>query len=77
MSELTFSANFRPARALNLALSYSMLQTAGKSFGFGIKLGPLMVGTDYMYLGENSRSVNAYLGLSFSMGKSRKNAWGK
>ena len=77
LSELTFSANFRPARALNLALSYSMLQTAGKSFGFGIKLGPLMVGTDYMYLGENSRSVNAYLGLSFSMGKSRKNAWGK
>lgn len=77
LSELTFSANFRPARALNLALSYSMLQSAGKSFGFGIKLGPLMVGTDYMYLGKNSRSVNGYLGLSFSMGKNCKNAWGK
>lgn len=77
LSELTVSANFRPARAFNLALSYSMLQSAGKSFGFGFKLGPLMVGTDYMFLGENSRSVNAYLGLSFSIGKSRKNAWGK
>lgn len=76
LSELTLSANFRPARALNLSLSYSMLQSAGKSFGFGFKLGPLMVGTDYMFLGKNSRSVNGYLGLSFSMGKNRKNAWG-
>ena len=27
------------------------------------------VGTDYMFFGSNSKSVNAFLGLSFPMGK--------
>ena len=72
LSELTLIGTYRPWELLNLSLSYSMLQSAGKSFGLGIKLGPLMLGTDYMYLGKNSRSVNAFIGLSFAIGKSRK-----
>lgn len=74
LSELTLIGTYRPLRLVNVSLSYSMLQSAGKSFGLGLKLGPLMLGTDYMYLGKNSRSVNAFIGLSFSIGKSRKDA---
>lgn len=74
LSELTVIGTYRPWSLLNLSLSYSMLQSAGKSFGLGIKLGPVMLGTDYMYLGKNSRSVNAFIGLSFAIGKSREQA---
>ena len=48
LTELTFSANYRPKSWFNVALSYSAIQSAGKSFGLGLKLGPLFVGTDYM-----------------------------
>jgi hypothetical protein len=56
LTELTFSANYRPKSWFNVALSYSAIQSAGKSFGLGLKLGPLFVGTDYMFLGKNSNS---------------------
>lgn len=69
ISELTFSATFRPKNWLNAAVSYSPIQAAGKSIGLALKLGPLFVGTDYMFFGNNSKSVNAFLGLSFAMGK--------
>ena len=46
LTELTFSANYRPKSWFNVALSYSAIQSAGKSFGLGLKLGPLFVGTD-------------------------------
>lgn len=72
LSELTVIGTYRPKAWFNLAMSYSMLQSAGKSFGLGLKLGPLMLGTDYMYLGKNSRSVNAYIGLAFSFGSNRR-----
>ena len=49
LTELTFSANYRPKSWFNVALSYSAIQSAGKSFGLGLKLGPLFVGTDYMF----------------------------
>ena len=74
LSELTLSANFRPANAFGVSASYSMLQSAGKTFGVAVKLGPLMLGTDYMFLGKNTRSVNAFLGLSFNLGKKRPEA---
>lgn len=72
LSELTVIGTYRPKGWFNLALSYSMLQSAGQSFGLGLKLGPLMLGTDYMYLGKNSRSVNGYLGLAFSFGQNHR-----
>lgn len=68
-TELTLSANFRPTSLLGLSASYSMIQSAGKSFGLAFKLGPLMLGTDYMYLGENSKSVNAFIGISVPLAK--------
>lgn len=71
LNELTLSANFRPAGAFGVSASYSMLQSAGKTFGVAVKLGPLMLGTDYLYLGKNTQSVNAFLGLSFSLGKKK------
>ena len=55
MSELTFSANIRPKNYFNVAVSYSMIQSAGKSLGLALKLGPLFVGTDYMFFGNNTR----------------------
>ena len=68
LTELTFSANYRPKSWFNVALSYSAIQSAGKSFGLGLKLGPLFVGTDYMFLGKNSNSVNGYVGVSIPLG---------
>ena len=53
---------------VNVALSYSAIQSAGKSFGLGLKLGPLFVGTDYMFLGKNSNSVNGFVGVSIPLG---------
>ncbi len=71
-SEITLSANYRPKSWFNAALSYSMIQSAGKSFGAAVKIGPLLVGTDYMFLGDNTKCANAYLGLSFAIGKARR-----
>ena len=68
LTELTFSANYRPKSWFNVALSYSAIQSAGKSFGLGLKLGPLFVGTDYMFLGKNSNSVNVFVGVSIPLG---------
>ena len=74
LSELTLSANFRPARAIGLSTSYSMLQSAGKTFGAAVKLGPLTIGTDYLFLGKNTRSVNVFMGISMGLGKTRPEA---
>lgn len=71
LSELTFSANIRPKNYFNLAVSYSVLQAAGKTFGVAAKLGPLFVGTDYMFLGKNTKNVNAYVGISIPLGKQK------
>ena len=68
LTELTFSANYRPKSWFNVALSYSAIQSAGKSFGLGLKLGPLFVGTDYMFLAKNSNSVNGFVGVSIPLG---------
>ena len=68
LTELTFSANYRPKSWFNVALSYSAIQSAGKSFGLGLKLGPLFVGIDYMFLGKNSNSVNGFVGVSIPLG---------
>lgn len=68
LTELTFSANYRPKSWFNVAFSYSAIQSAGKSFGLGLKLGPLFVGTDYMFLGKNSNSVNGFVGVSIPLG---------
>ena len=55
----------------NIAASYSPIQAGGKSFGLALKLGALFLGTDYMYFGNSSKAVNAFIGLSIPLGKSR------
>lgn len=72
LNELTFLATVRPKSWLNAAISYSPIQAGGKSIGLAVKLGPLSVGTDYMFFGSNSRSVNGFLGISFPLGGSQK-----
>ena len=67
LTELTFSANYRPKSWFNVALSYSAIQSAGKSFGLGLKLGPLFVGTDYMFLGR-TLTLNGFVGVSIPLG---------
>lgn len=76
LTELTLSANYCPKSWLNVALSYSAIQSAGKSFGLGLKLGPLFLGTDYMFLGENSNSVNGFIGVSIPLGGRKVNKVG-
>lgn len=70
LTEFTVSANIRPSNAFNFALSYSLIQSRGKSFGLAAKLGPVFIGTDYMFFGkENTKCLNAYLGLSIPLNK--------
>ena len=71
-TELTLLATLRPWNWLNAAVSYSPILAGGKSLGLALKLGPLFLGTDYMYFGGNSKSVNAFFGLSIPLGGKRK-----
>ena len=71
LNELTFSVTYRPKNWFNIAASYSPIQAGGKSFGLALKLGALFLGTDYMYFGNSSKAVNAFIGLSIPLGKSR------
>ena len=57
LNELTFLATFRPKNWLNAAISYSPIQASG---------------TDYMFFGGNSKSVNGFLGISFPLGGKAK-----
>ncbi|MDO4756111.1 MAG: DUF5723 family protein, partial [Parabacteroides sp.] len=66
-NELTFTANMRPSSTFNLAVSYSVIQTEGKSFGIGAKLGPVFIGSDYIFLGKNTTNINLYLGISIPL----------
>lgn len=72
LTELTLSANYRPKNWFNLAVSYSAIQSLGKSFGVGLKLGSLFLGTDYMFLGKNSNSINAFIGISVPIGQKKR-----
>lgn len=71
MNELTLSATLRPKNWFNVAFSYSHIMAAGKSMGVALKLGPVFLGTDYMFFGKNSQTVNGFVGISFPMGKKR------
>lgn len=72
LNELTLSANIRPKNNLNLALSYSLWQGSGKTFGVAAKLGPIFVGTDYMFFGKDTKNLNAYIGFSLPLNKQKK-----
>lgn len=72
LNELTLSANIRPKNNLNLALSYSLWQGSGKTFGVAAKLGPIFVGTDYMFFGKDTKNLNAYIGFSLPLNKQQK-----
>ncbi len=71
-TELTFLATYRPSNVFNAAISYSPILAGGKSLGLALKLGPLFLGTDYMYFGGNSKTVNGFIGLSLPLGGKRK-----
>ena len=65
--EMTLSVNYTPSKLIGLTASYSPLLCGGKSFGFAFKLGPLFLGTDYMYLGKDTKCCNALVGLSIPL----------
>jgi len=67
-SELTLSAAARPLKWLNVAVSYSPILSNGNSFGAAVKLGPVFAGTDYIYLGKNTRICNAFAGITIPLG---------
>ena len=72
LHELTFLGTIRPKNWFNLAVSYSVIQASGKTFGLAAKLGYLFLGTDYMFLGSNTKNVNAYIGISIPLNKKKK-----
>jgi hypothetical protein len=71
LSEITVAGAYNLSAWANIALSYSMIQSAGKSFGIGLKLGPVYVGTDYMFFGNDTKCANALIGLSLPLGKQK------
>lgn len=71
-TELTLSSAYQVNRHIGFSLGYSMLQSGGKGLGMGMKLGPVIIASDYLYLGKNIRSLNILFGLSVPMGAKRK-----
>ena len=67
-SELTMSVHYRPSRIVDLAVGYSPIMCSGKAFGLAFKLGPLFVGSDYVFMGKNSKCSNVLVGLSIPLG---------
>lgn len=67
-SELTLAVNYSPRSLLDFAVSYSPIMCGGQSFGLAMKLGPLFVGTDYMYLSNGTKCCNALVGISVPLG---------
>ena len=72
LHDVTLSATYRPRNWFNVAASYSPVLAGGKSMGLALKLGPVFLGTDYMYFGNNSKSVNGFLGVAFPLGQKKK-----
>ena len=69
-TELTALATYRPGTMFNATLSYSMVH-GYNTFGLALKLGPLMLGTDYMLLSGDSKRTNVYMGLSIPLAKKK------
>ena len=67
-SELTLAGNYDFNRYVGVALSYSMIQSQGTGLGLGFKLGPVTLATDYMYFGQDTRTVSALVGISIPLG---------
>lgn len=69
-TEITLSSVFSPVKKINLALSYSLLQSRARTFGLAVGLGNILfVGTDYMWLKNNSKTANIVFGLSIPLGR--------
>ena len=68
-SELTLSANYHPSSLVDLAVSYSPVMCDGKAFGVAVKLGPLFIGSDYVFFNKDNKCGNVLVGLSIPLGK--------
>lgn len=72
-NELTISANYRPSSFFNITASYSVLKSLGKTFGAAVKLGPIFLGTDYVYLNKDTNHINAVVGITINLKGRRAN----
>lgn len=68
-SEITLSANLHPSSQVDLSVSYSPVLCNGKAFGVAVKVGPLFIGSDYVFMGKNNKCCNAMAGISIPLGK--------
>ncbi len=67
--EVTLALDLQPSSMVDVAVSYSPLSCSGRAVGLALKIGPVFLGTDYIYTGRNTRSCNALVGLSIPLGK--------
>jgi len=67
--EVTLSVNLHPHDLVDVAVSYSPLLCGGQSAGVALKVGPLFLGTDYIYTGKNTKCCNALVGISVPLGR--------
>ena len=68
-AEVTLSFNYRPSSLVNLSASYSPIISGGQSVGVALKLGPIFIGTDYLYMGKKGKCSNALVGISIPLGE--------
>lgn len=72
MSKITLSSAYSLTKQVGFSIAYNYSNLAGSGFGFGIKAGPLLLSTDYMYFGKNAKSVNAMLSFVAPLGKKKR-----
>lgn len=73
-SELTLSGNYRPSSWFGATLSYSVIQSKFKDVGIGLKLGPLFIGSDYLFFKSplHANTISGHIGVIYSLGKKHK-----
>lgn len=72
IAELTLGTAYKLTPMISFSLSYSMIQSRGAGLGLGVQLGPIVIATDYLYFGNNTRCLNAMVGMSIPLGTRRK-----
>lgn len=70
-TELTLSLNLHPKNSIDFTFSYSPIMCSGSSFGLAARLGPLFIGTDYMFFGNGTKCCNALIGFSVPLGSKK------
>lgn len=66
--EITLSTAYKVNRHIGFSLGYSVIQGGGSGLGVGMKLGPVILATDYALLTNKTKALHFLFGISVPMG---------